>query len=132
MISTRASCPWCADIINAQIGPDYLVKIDEHVYIHDASQEARALVGRADVAVARPDMAGGTTSGTAVLEAPCEVRFPAVDIERETFLEIRDRRSRQLVTVIELLSPSNKNPGPDREQYINNARTIHRQSGSFC
>ena len=34
------------------------------------------------------------------------------------FVEIRDRRRRELVTVIELLSPSNKRPGPDREQYL--------------
>ena len=32
-------------------------------------------------------------------------------------VEIHDRRSRRLVTVIELLSPSDKLPGPDREQY---------------
>jgi len=41
-----------------------------------------------------------------------------VDVERHAFLEIRDRGNRQLVTVLELLSPSNKRPGPDREQYL--------------
>jgi hypothetical protein len=41
-----------------------------------------------------------------------------VDVERHAFLEIRDRGNRQLVTVLELLSPSNKHPGPDREQYL--------------
>ena len=33
-------------------------------------------------------------------------------------MEIRDRRNRELVTVIELLSPTNKLPGPDRQQYL--------------
>src|SRR5438477_4193876 len=33
-------------------------------------------------------------------------------------LEIRDRRNRRLVTVIELLSPTNKPPGPDRDEYL--------------
>jgi len=42
----------------------------------------------------------------------------SVDVERHTFLEIRDCDNRQLVTVLELLSPSNKRPGPDREQYL--------------
>lgn len=46
-----------------------------------------------------------------------EHRF-AVDVERQAFLEIRDRASRELVTVIEVLSPSNKRTGPDREQYL--------------
>jgi hypothetical protein len=41
-----------------------------------------------------------------------------VDIEHHAFLEIRDRGNRQLVTVLELLSPSNKRPGPDRAQYL--------------
>src|SRR3954447_2649434 len=36
---------------------------------------------------------------------------PVEDIERVPFLEIRDRQSRELVTVIELLSPSNKRRG---------------------
>ncbi|MGH7224123.1 MAG: DUF4058 family protein, partial [Gemmataceae bacterium] len=46
-------------------------------------------------------------------------RIPvAIDVERLSFVEIRDRRDRQLVTVLELLSPSNKRQGPDREQYL--------------
>jgi hypothetical protein len=40
------------------------------------------------------------------------------ELESESFIEIRDRRSRELVCVIELLSPANKRPGPDREQYL--------------
>lgn len=45
-------------------------------------------------------------------------RLPAVDVERLSFIEIRDRDGWQLVTVIELLSPANKYAGPDREQYL--------------
>jgi hypothetical protein len=41
-----------------------------------------------------------------------------LDLERLAFVEIRDRRNRELVTVVELLSPSNKRPGADREQYL--------------
>jgi hypothetical protein len=50
--------------------------------------------------------------------APIQGSLPAVDIERIHFLEIRDRANRQVVTVIELLSPSNKDSGADRDQYI--------------
>ena len=42
----------------------------------------------------------------------------AQDIERVPFLEVRDRQSRKLIAVLELLSPSNKRGGPDREQYM--------------
>jgi hypothetical protein len=40
------------------------------------------------------------------------------DDERESFLGIHDRVSRDLVTVIELLSPTNKRSGEYREQYL--------------
>jgi Protein of unknown function (DUF4058) len=54
-----------------------------------------------------------------LLEAPAIGRVPlSVDGERHAFLEIRDRGHRQLVTVLELLSPCNKRPGLDREQYL--------------
>jgi hypothetical protein len=42
-----------------------------------------------------------------------------VDVLRENFIEIRDRKSRELVTVIEILSPTNKRPGSDRDQLLN-------------
>src|SRR5262245_29579388 len=43
----------------------------------------------------------------------------------ESFLEIIDRESgNRVVTVIEFLSPSNKSPGPNREQYRRKQREI--------
>lgn len=43
----------------------------------------------------------------------------------ETFLEIIDRESgNRIVTVIEFLSPSNKSPGPNREQYLRKQRNV--------
>jgi hypothetical protein len=62
-------------------------------------------------------------SGTAVAEPIL------VDLEpepaTETFIEIIDRESgNRVVTVIEFLSPSNKSPGPNREQYMRKQREI--------
>jgi Protein of unknown function (DUF4058) len=34
------------------------------------------------------------------------------------FLEVRDRRTRKLIAVLEFLSPSNKRGGSDRERYL--------------
>jgi hypothetical protein len=43
----------------------------------------------------------------------------------EPYLEIVDRESgNRVVTVIEFLSPSNKSPGPNREQYLRKQREI--------
>lgn len=65
---------------------------------------------------------------TATLPAPQQIPFPAVEKEKHRFLEIRDRRNRRLVTVIELLSPSNKTPGPDRDDYLSK-RTQYQLAG---
>ena len=60
------------------------------------------------------------------LKIPDKVTLPAGDVERVAFLEVRDRRGRELVTVIELLSPSNKRPGDDRSRYLAKRREILR------
>jgi hypothetical protein len=51
-----------------------------------------------------------------VLEAPARIHLPWPDVEYQAYLEVRDRSSRELVTVLELLSPTNK--GRHRDQYL--------------
>lgn len=110
--------PWVADHIGAQVDPRYIVKIDEHIFIHELADEQRRFLGRADVSVGRGRTDTSRRAATALLAAPAEGYVPPVDVERLAFVEIRDRRDRQLVTVIELLSPANKRPGGDRDQYL--------------
>ena len=111
--------PALADAISGQVDSHYVVKIDEHVFIHEAPNESRTVLGRADVLVAtgRPAAETQAVAPTAIA-APEQIALPAPDVERLSYLEIRDRRDRKLVTVIELLSPSNKYSGTDREQYL--------------
>jgi hypothetical protein len=119
-------CVVCQDLLVPQVRPAYIVKLDEHVYIHELPATERRLLGRADVSLASAmPLPGRPAAGAAVANAPAYGRIPpAVDIERESSLEIRDRKSRELITVIELLSPSNKKPGPDREQYLAKRRQV--------
>jgi hypothetical protein len=117
--------PALADAIALKVRPRYIVKLEEHIYVHELSAQGRSLLGRGDVSVAasRP----GTTSGTAaaVLEPPARARLvPATDIERLSYIELRSRESRELITIVELLSPSNKRSGPHREQYLGKRRGI--------
>lgn len=109
-----------------QVAPRYFVQIEQHIYIHDLPPEPRRLVGRADVSVSRPQGAAAGVAGVGLLEAPAEVRLPAQDVEEVPYLEVRDRAGRELVTVVELLSPSNKRPGPDREAYLAKRRELLR------
>ena len=72
---------------------------------------------------AKRNLESGQAGGVAVAE-PLLV---AVEQEPviETFIEIIDRESgNHVVTVIEFLSPSNKSPGPNREQYLRKQREV--------
>ena len=40
------------------------------------------------------------------------------DVESLSYLKILDRRSREVITIVELLSPANKRPGENRSQYL--------------
>lgn len=110
--------PVVRETLAAQVRPHYIVKIDEHIYIHELSAESRLFLGRADVGVARST--GEPRGGVALAapQGPARVRLPDVDIERISFLEIRDRESGRVITVLELLSPTNQQAGPDRDQYV--------------
>ncbi len=104
----------------AQVRLKYLVMLDEHIYVQEHPPEPRRQVGRADVSVAAAPTRPGAheATGVGVLEAPVQIRIPMQDVRRVPFLEVRDRLSRDLITVVELLSPANKRGGADREQYV--------------
>jgi hypothetical protein len=53
------------------------------------------------------------------------------DVESESYLEIRDRKTRRLVTVVELLSPTNKRPGDDRQRYVAKRAGLLRSEAHF-
>jgi hypothetical protein len=57
---------------------------------------------------------------------PTQLSLLKQDVEKVPFLEVRDRQGRELVSVIELLSPSNKRAGDDREQYLGKRRELLR------
>lgn len=51
------------------------------------------------------------------------VELPIPDLARETYLEVRDRDDR-VVTVLEILSPANKEPGEGREVYLRKRQKV--------
>jgi hypothetical protein len=94
--------PLLATLLGGQLRPRYIVKINEHIYVHELAAESRRLVGRADVSVGRPSPEPAhepvARSAAGLLEAPAQVQLPPVDRERMSYIEIRDRRERELVT----------------------------------
>jgi hypothetical protein len=124
-------CPRIADALTPQVSPHYIVKIDENPYIHELPADQRRLLGRGDVFLSRPLTSSAPVAVAEPHAPPTLVGLPAVDMEGLSFVEIRDRRSRELVTVLELLSPSNKEPGPDREQYLAKRMKLLRSATHF-
>jgi hypothetical protein len=103
--------------LNAVLPPRYAAFIDRYVWLEEEDSEERVRDGNPDVFVA--ELGGETTAAAvAVLAAPATVLLPSVRREGPRYLRIVDRESRRVVTVIELLSPSNKEPGPDRDAYL--------------
>lgn len=113
-----------SEVIADQVAPDYYVALEEHVYIQKPPQLDPRYLGRPNLAVVGGGKRG-TEAATALVEAPVYTEIPeAMDVVRESYIEICHADEEELVTVLELLSPSNKQSGLDREAYLAKRRTI--------
>ena len=127
----EAFLPAARESLSPQVSPAYVVKLEQNLYIHERAADERHLLGYGDVTVSRTRAAGPHGAATAVLTAPSRILLPRVDVESESFLEIRDSKTRRLVTVIELLSPTNKRPGDDRQRYLAKRAGLLRSDAHF-
>jgi hypothetical protein len=100
--------------LNPLVLPRFVVTLEESLYI-DPTDDDPELFGVADAAV-RSEFDPPASGAVAVLPAPVTARIPRAPRKLRR-LAVIDARNRTLVTVIELLSPSNKDRGPDRDQY---------------
>lgn len=113
-------------LLAPQVGPKYIVQFEEDIYIHDLPPEERHRLATADLSLVERDGGRLGHGALGILDAPAEIWLPEQDVEKVPFLEVRDRQGRDLVTVIELLSPSNKRTGDDRQQYLAKRRELLR------
>jgi hypothetical protein len=110
--------------LQPRVRPRYVAAIEERVYLDIADR----LFGP-DVRVqrSRPG-APGPAVILAECDAPVRVRAPIEDVH-ETYLTILDREANErVVTVIEVLSPTNKYAGPGREAYLRKQREVLQSS----
>ncbi len=111
-----------ADDLTPQIAPKYRVSIEERVY---TSVDDVLLVGIADVAVAnRNTTETGATLTTAKLAEPRKVKVPMPEQVIERFLEVKSTQNREVVAVIEVLSPKNKRSKEGRAVYESKRQKI--------
>jgi hypothetical protein len=114
------------DVLASQVAPAYYVAIEERMYI--VALDSPEFIGRPDVAMittpteVRPVSEAETT--TAVVSVAQTVVLPQFEEVHERYLEIRDAQTQAMVTVIEMLSPSNKALGEGRDAYEEKRRQV--------
>lgn len=101
-----------ARFLNPLLVPKYRVAVEKRVYSDSL------LIGIPDVSVFQRGSEVPTTGGTtSTLNRPIKVTVPTPEEVRESYLEIREIATGQVITVIEVLSPTNKRSGEGRNQY---------------
>jgi hypothetical protein len=110
-----------SDELSRQVGTRYVVRIEHRVYVEHVTDE-NARPRRADVTVLAADASFGSAAsepGMATAIAPVECLLPMPEEIRETYVVVRERETREVVTVLETLSPGNKRLGGDgRREYL--------------
>lgn len=114
------------DALAPQVATAYYVAIEERTYI--VALDGAEFIGRPDVAIvtapAEAQPVGEAGTATAVTSMAQTVVLPLFEEVRERYLEIRAAQTHAVVTVIEVLSPSNKASGEGREAYEEKRRQV--------
>ena len=115
-----------ADSLAPQLLPKYQVLIEERVYQTIGTDSL--LVGIPDAAIKRTQATSvPRKTNVAVSNVPTQpiaVMLPMPEKIRQGHLEVRDITTSEVVTVIEVLSPTNKRPGEGRSQYETKRQTL--------
>jgi hypothetical protein len=110
------------DELAPRLRPRYFVAVEERVYV----AELPDVVGRPDAVVVAPRDPTHSGNGQAPEGSqPADgsgpqmlvAALPVVDRIRETYLEVRETATGDVVTSIEVLSPTNRLPGRGRREY---------------
>ena len=109
-------------VLSPQLRPDYMVRIEERVYVSDEPNVSGQRPFRVpDVMIV--DEGGAAARATAIATEPQQsedainVELPSVELEKDRYLKIIRVGNREVVAVIELLSPSNK-ISDGRKEYL--------------
>ena len=108
-----------ARFLSPQLRPKYRVAVEVRMY--ETSGKNSVGVGIPDITVQRRATGSNPSMpNVAVLSPPAQpvtVTLPIPEIIKEAYLEIRQVETREVVTTIEILSPTNKRPGKGRQMY---------------
>jgi hypothetical protein len=113
------------------VGSRYIVKTETRLILHAVPEDERRFFAVADVGVARPGVDDEGGVATATVDAPVLLDLPNFEVEKTRYLRIVDKENRRVVTTIELLSPSNKKGGTDRDVYLAKRNELFRSEVHF-
>lgn len=105
------------DLLSPRLGDHYAARVEQRVYVEydpdwpDEPPPRRQI--EPDIAIMRQKETG---SGTLLLEEPAvattmECEIPEPEAHREVYLVLKNVKTHEIVTVLELLSPANKRAG---------------------
>ncbi len=104
-----------AESIAPRVRPRYLVAIEKRTYEQDWDE--KDFLGQPDAVVIDPMPRDDRVSDVRKPYLPVRVRVPVPTEVREAYIEVRGTADREVVTLIEILSPTNKIPGKGRRLY---------------
>jgi len=108
----------------------YFVRCEMRVTFHEPTAEERlAGVAIADIGISSEIAAEPGSAET--MTAPIQLTMPPLEEDRDRWLEVYELDTGRVVTLIELLSPSNKANGRGREQYLAKRLQIMRSDAHF-
>lgn len=105
--------------LSPQLRPKYLVSVEIRIY--ETAEDDLSVIGIPDVNIIQSQTATESIASNVAVAAPpaqpLTVTLPIPYTVREGYLEIRERGTKELITVIEILSPANKRSGKGRQMY---------------
>ncbi|MFO0967934.1 MAG: DUF4058 family protein [Gemmataceae bacterium] len=102
--------------INPRLPKGYIAATDRHVWIEGARPRKRRKRSPDVYVVKDRKRPGG--AAPALLTAPRTISLPVVERKGKPYVKIVDTRERRVVTVLELLSPTNKKAGEHYAEYV--------------
>ncbi len=119
------------DALAAALTPRYHVHIEERVYLTDPDDDPGYATFVPDAILSRsPSDVEASTSTGARITAPVVISEFLDDEVHDPYLEIRDARSNQIVTAIEVLSPANKVSGSRGREALDAKRRQVLEAGA--
>lgn len=106
------------DELNAQLPRGFAASTDLHVWVQGPEEPTERSVREPDVYVTGRKRGKSTDAGQVGLLDPETITLNSVQSKKRRYVKIEDLASRRVLTVIELLSPSNKVAGKDRTTYL--------------